>query len=618
MNPTSPRSPRRRALTAAMAAAAFGPMLPAAPAAAATAAGGAAAGPKVLRYAFRVAETGFDPAKISDLYSRTVTPHIFEGLYTYDHLARPSKIKPLVADGMPQVSADFRVWTVKIRPGIYFADDPAFKGKRRELVAQDFVYSIKRFLDPANKSPAVAEVLELKFVGLEALRQAAIQTRQPFDYDRDVPGLRALDRYTLRIELEEPRPRFDEFLSTGDLFGAVAREVVETYGDQIAAHPVGTGPFVLAQWRRSSLIVLERNPQYRERFYDAEPAPDDAEGQAMLARFKGRRIPMVDRVEVSIIDEQQPRWLSFLNRQQDFIERVGDEFIGLAMPGGKLAPNLAKRHVRGFRTVGPESTMLVFNMDDPVIGGYTPEKVALRRAISLATDISAEISRVRRGSALPAQSPIVPHTYGYDPAYKSETSDYDPARARALLDLFGYVDRDGDGWRERPDGSPLVLVRHTEPQADQRQLAEIWQKNMEAVGLRTEFRFQKWPENLKSAQAGTLMIWGVASAAAGLDGVGALQRLYSPAKGGQNLARFKLPEFDEMYSRMQAMPNGPERAALILRCKRINAAYLPYKNHVHRIYVDLAHPWLVGYRRPLFWQDWWQYVDIDDSKRADA
>ena len=83
---------------------------------------------KVLRYAFPVAETGFDPARIVDLYSRIVTAHIFESLYTYDHLARPSTIKPLIADGMPEASADFRTWTVKIKPGIYFADDPAFGG----------------------------------------------------------------------------------------------------------------------------------------------------------------------------------------------------------------------------------------------------------------------------------------------------------------------------------------------------------------------------------------------------------------------------------------------------------------------------------------------------------
>ncbi|MFL6664125.1 MAG: ABC transporter substrate-binding protein, partial [Rhizobacter sp.] len=298
--------------------------------------------PKVLRYAFEVAETSIDPARVSDLYSRTLTPHIFEAPYHFDHLARPIRIKPLTADGMPQVSADFRVWTVRIKPGIYFADDPAFKGRRHELVAQDYVYSFKRFADPANRSPVWTELEEQRIVGLAAMRQQALDTRKPFDYDREIPGVRALDRYTLQLTFEEARPRFLELMAGSDLYGAVAREVIEFYGDQADAHPVGTGPFRLAQWRRSSFIALERNPDFRERFYDAEPAPDDVEGQALAARFRGRRLPMIDRVEISIIEEEQPRWLAFVNGEADLAFYVGFQFVTLAMPNGKVAPNLAK------------------------------------------------------------------------------------------------------------------------------------------------------------------------------------------------------------------------------------------------------------------------------------
>ena len=211
----------------------------------------APAATKVLRVAFSIAETTFDPAKIVDLYSRTITPHIFEGLYTYDHLARPIKIKPLTAAAMPEVSADFRTWTIKLRAGIYFADDPAFKGKPRELVAQDYVYSLKRFFDPVNRSPVYTSLHDEGIVGLEALRDAALKTKRPFDYDREAEGLKAIDRYTIRIRLDKPRPRFLETLASSDLFGGVAREVVEFYGAEVDAHPVGTGPFRLKQWRRS-------------------------------------------------------------------------------------------------------------------------------------------------------------------------------------------------------------------------------------------------------------------------------------------------------------------------------------------------------------------------------
>jgi ABC-type transport system substrate-binding protein len=568
--------------------------------------------PKTLRVSFPVAETGFDPAQINDLYSRTVTAHIFEGLYRYDHLARPATIRPLTAAGMPEVSADFRTWTVRLRPGIRFADDPAFKGAGRELVAQDYVYALKRFADPATRSPLWGSVEELGFVGLAQLRQRALDGKRPFHYDAEIEGLRALDRYTIEFKVEQPRPRLLESLAAGDVFGAVAREVVEHYGDAIAAHPVGTGPFRLGPWRRSSLIVLERNPAYREMRYDERPAAGDAEGQALLARLRGRRLPLVDRVEISVIEEQQPRWLAFLNGQIDLVAVPG-EFVNTAMPNGRLAPNLLKKGIRAWRVVQPDTALTYFNMEDPIVGGYTPEKVALRRAIGLATDVDREIRLVRRGQAIRAHSPIVPHTSGYDPQFRSENGEYDPARAKGLLDVYGYVDRNGDGWRDLPDGGPLVLRVATQPDQSSRQFDELWKRNMDAIGVRVEFQTGKWPEQLKQARAGKLMLWMVGSTAAAPDGQGALARLHGPQAGGQNLARFSLPEFDALYTRMSALPDGPEREALFLRAKLLSVAYMPYKIHVHRIVTDMAHPRVVGYRRPVFWNDLWHYIDIEPA-----
>lgn len=576
----------------------------------------AAEGAKVLRYAFQVAETGFDPPQVSDLYSRIITAHIFETPYAYDHLARPAKIVPLTADGMPQVSDDFRTWTIRIRPGIHFADDPAFQGRRRELVAADYVFAFKRFADPVVKSPLWSSMENRYILGLAELRQEALARKKGLDYDREIEGLRALDRYTLQFRLREPRPRFLEDLATTDLFGAVAREVVEAYGERIAEHPVGTGPFRLAQWRRSSLIVLERNPGYRERFWHAEPAPDDVEGQAIAARLRGKRLPLIDRVEVSIIEEVQPRWLSFLNEQTDLIERTPAEFIDVAMPGGRLAPNLARRGIQAERTLQADITMTLYNMDHPVVGGLAPERVALRRAINLSVDLQREIRLLRRGLAIPAQSPVLPHLSGYDPDFRSENSEYSPAKARALLDLYGYVDRDGDGWRERPDGSKLVLEMATQPDQVSRQLTEMWQKFLAAVQIRVEFKVAKWPENLKAARAGKLMMWGVGSSAAGGDGQGMLARYYGKQAGQQNISRFRLPAFDALYDRMTVLPDGPERLALFDQAKRLAIAYAPYKLHVHRYVVDMAHPWVKGYRRPLFWQEWWHMVDVDRSAQA--
>jgi len=571
----------------------------------------AASAPKVLRYAFKIAETNFDPAAVFDLYSRIVTGHIFEGLMGYDALARPVQLRPLTAAAMPEVDNDYRRFTFHIRPGIYFADDPAFGGRRRELVAADFVYALERVADPAVRSPNWGTLEQYGIVGLAQARRRAVEGHVPFDYDAPVAGLRALDRGTLQIELVEPRPRLLEALAQGDIFGAVAREVVERYGDDIGAHPVGTGPFRLAAWRRASHITLERNPGFREMFYDGAPGPDDDEGRALLARFKGRRLPMIDRVEISIIEQDQPRWLSFLNGDANFMERVPEAFIDIAMPGGKLAKNLARQHVQAYRTLVPDTLLTLFNLEDPVVGGMDPAHVALRRAIALGADTERESRLARHNQMIPAQSQVSPYTSGYDPAYRSEMGDFDPARARALLDTWGWVDRDGDGWREQPDGSPLTIVIATQSDAASHQYAELWQHNLDALGVRTDFRIAQWPENLKSARSGKIMMWDYGLQASTPDGIGAFEALYGPSAGGQNLARFKFPEFDRLYERALLMPDGPERLATLLRLKRIALAYMPYKARGHRLVTDLAMPEVVGYRRPLFRQDWWQYIDIE-------
>ena len=578
----------------------------------------AAESQKVLHIALRTSETGFDPAQISDLYSRTIASHIFEAPYTYDHLARPYKIKPATADGMPESSPDFKVWTVKLKRGIYFADDPAFNGKKRELIAEDYVYALKRFADPAVKSPAYTSFAEESVVGLEDVRNAAIKTKRPFDYDRRVEGVVALDRYTLRFTLGKPRPRFITFLAQTDLFNGVAREVVERYGADIMAHPVGTGPYLLKQWRRSSLIVLERNPNYRERYYDAEPAADDAEGQALLARFKGRRLPLTDRIEVNVIEESQPRWLAFLNGQVDLIDPVPSDLAKAAVPGGKLAPNLVKKGISAHRMVNSDVGFLYYNMEDPIVGGYTPEKIALRRAINLSFDVATETRLIRNGMAIPAQAGNVPNTYGYDPEFKSTNSEYSPARAKALLDMYGYVDKNGDGWREMPDGSPLVLEMASSPDQLTRQIDDLRRKNLTAIGIKANLRIQQWSENLKAAHAGKLMVWALAGSAAGPDGQDGLGRIDSSQFGGSNFARFKVDAVDKLYGQLSVMPDGPERLALFQEINRIVTVYAPYKYISHRIYVDLTQPWLSGYRRPLFWQEQWMFMDVDMALRAKA
>jgi ABC-type transport system substrate-binding protein len=574
----------------------------------------AAAPPKVVRYAFPIAETSFDPAVITDLYSRTVVAGILEAPLEYEYLARPVRMRPNTLVAMPEVSADFRTFTFRIKPGIHFADDPAFKGQKRELVAADYVFSLKRHYDPRWKSGNLYLLENDKILGLSELRKEALEQKKPFDYDREVEGLRALDRYTFQIRLAEPKPRFLQHFTDGSFTGAMAREVVEFYGDKIGEHPVGTGPFVLKEWKRSSRIVLARNPHYREVLY-AETAPA---GNARLVRqtqgLKGKRLPLIDRLEIAVIEEQQPRWLSFLNEEADLIENVPNEYAAIALPNNVLAPNLQKRGMQMVRYARADVAVSYFAMEHPVVGGYEPHKVALRRAISLAVDVDREIRLVRGGQAIPAQGPIAPGTWPYDPTFKSVMSDFDLGRAKALLDLHGYVDKTGDGFREQPNGEPLVLEYSTQPDQLSRKLVEQWQKNMTALGIKIEFKTAKWPENLKSSRGGKLMMWGVGWSAGNPDGDTFLALGYGPNKGQANHARFNLPAFNRLYEQQRGLPDGPERERLMREAARLMVAYMPYKIHVHRIWTDLAQPWIVGYDRNVFVREFFKYVDVDTAE----
>lgn len=565
------------------------------------------AAPHVLRYAFPIAETGFDPAQISDDYSMEIVSNIFESPLTYDYLARPIQLKALTAAALPEVSADFREFTVRLKPGSYFADDAAFNGRPRELVAADYVYALKRNFDPRLKSPNYANLQGEKILGMEALRSAAVKSGRPFDYDTPVAGLQVLDRYSFRIRLGRSSPRFVHTLAHLSS-AAVAREVVERYGDTLMEHPVGTGAFRLSEWRRSSKMVLVRNPNFRESYYDEQPAADDAAGQAIALQMKGRRLPLLDRVEVSIVTETQPQWLAFLANDFDTVA-VPYDFANLAAPGGHLAPNLAKRGMLMHQGLRSDVVFTYFNMEDPVVGGYSPDRVALRRAIALGYDNEEEIRQLRKRLAIPAQSILVPNTFGYLPDFKSEMSEYNPARARALLDLFGYVDRDGDGWREQPDGSPLVLEFHTQPDSGSRQFNELWLKHMKAIGLRLAFKHATWPEQLKMARAGKLMIWLLSQTATSPDAEALLKMAYGPSKGEDNLGRFDLPAYDRLIEQTLVLPDGPERQALITAALRLLTAYMPMKAHVHRIRLRLSQPWVTGYQPHPFSSNFWRLID---------
>ncbi|MGZ5079005.1 MAG: ABC transporter substrate-binding protein [Usitatibacter sp.] len=568
---------------------------------------------KVLRVAYLIAETNFDPAAVSDLYSNNIMEEILEAPLTYDFLARPAKLKPQTLEAMPEITEGGRTYTLRVRKGLLFADDPAFDGQKRELTASDYEFALKRLIDPKLKSPNLW-LIENRVAGVR--EAAALAARQNhFDYDARIPGIEVVDRYTLRIHLVKPDFNFLYILAMPNV-AAQAREVVERYGDDIGAHPVGTGAFRLVEWKRSSKIVLERNPNFREQYYEAEPPADDPLSQQLYNEVKGRRLPMVDRVEVSIIEESQPRWLAFLNSELDWIN-LPYEFLNMALPGGKLSPALARRGTRYIPDIETVTTYLYFNMKDPTVGGYAPEKVALRRAFSLAYDTQEEVNLVRNGTAIEAQTLVPPGVLGYDPRFHMGKT-FDVARAKALLDMFGYLDRDGDGWRDMPDGTSLQFHYASEPDQLSRLYIQLWKKAMDAINVRMTTDIAKWPDHRKMSKAGQLQTWQLAWSADYPDGENFYQLLYGPNCGSSNDGCFQLPEFDALYDKAAMTPPGPERTAIYQQMARLVAAYAPMKLLSHRKYNYMLQPWIRGWRKHPIILEGYRYVDIDADARAKA
>jgi oligopeptide transport system substrate-binding protein len=572
---------------------------------------------KTLRVAFTIAETSFDPAFASDAASGAIIENVLEAMLDYDYLARPLKLVPRTLEAMPRVEDGGRTFVARLRRGIYFTPDPAFKGQPRELVAADYAYAFKRHLDPARPSPW-GWMLDGKLIGGDEAQARARKTGK-FDYDAPLPGLEVVDRYTLRIRLKAPDFRFLYVLAV-PYMAAVAREVVDHYGVDIGAHPVGTGPFKLGEYKRSARIVLEANPQFRRTTYTpAGPVP--AAYQALAAAMKDRPLPFVNRVEVSVIEEGQARWLAFLNGEQDLIEAPGipSEFVEQALDAkGALRPELAKKGIRHEVLLRPNVYFTYFNMEDPLVGGYTPEKVALRRAIGMSYDVGEYIRVINKGRAVPATSPLPPDVEGYDPKLKTSAQLHDPAGARALLDRFGYKDRNGDGYRELPDGKPLVLERWSTPNSAQRQGDELWKKSLDAIGLKVEFKKDRLPELRKMARLGRIPMRGDGWNADYPDAENFMQLLYGPNAGQENNARFNLPQFNKLYEEARALPDSPARNALFNRMTELVVAYAPWRLTVHILEDHLMQPWVRAYAAHPIRSESFMYTDIDPAARAKA
>jgi len=554
---------------------------------------------KVLHVASFDIET-FDPQQFNDDPSFQVFTSIFEGLYEYDYLASPPRLAPVTAAGPPVVTDDGKTWTIRVTPGIYFTDDPAFGGKRRELVAADYVYSLKRWIDPNLRRGGAAVTADL-FVGAREVVDAAAKPGAKFDYDRPIEGLRAPDRYTLQLRLTEPNvPVTEDNL----VRGAVAREVVEAAGGDIRARPVGTGPYKLREWRQGSKVILDANPDYRPiRF----PESSDPSRAALVRSMKGKTLPQVGIVDISLIDEDSVRLLEFEKGGLDYIVVRGEPATRL-MVKGKLKPELAAKGVSRHTFVEPVVFSIYFNMEDKTIGGTDREHIALRRAIALAIDMEAMVKVVYAGQGIPANQIVPPGVTGHDPSLPKKPL-YDKAAAMRLLDRVGFDKRDADGFRKGPGGKALTLTFTIRSGAISRETQTLLKRDMDAVGLRMEFHVTPFQDAVKEMVAGKYQMAFVGQGGVP-SGYAVLIPLWGKAQSSINLSRFKLAEYDTAFSDFLRSSEPAAQIAAARKMTDLAQAYMPMLPSVFRIETNYVQPWLLGFSPPIFKQ-YYKFLDID-------
>jgi oligopeptide transport system substrate-binding protein len=525
---------------------------------------------------------GFDPVDAGDVESAEQLSRVYEGLLEYDYLVRPYRVIPRLAAALPDVSPDNLTYTFRLKSGVRFSDDPCFPGgKGRAVTAEDFVYSLKRVLDPKLESQG-SWILENHLLGAPEWQKAG-------KFDTPLPGLVAVDRHTLQIKLAKPYPQLLWVLAMQYAF-VIPREAVEFYGDDFRSHPVGTGPFRLKSWRRRYRIEYERNPTFSGQTYPSEGAPGDKE--AGLLDDAGRPLPLVDGIVEYYVSEYYTLWQMFLGGHifagglnKDYFEKAISPELG-------LTDDLKKRGIRLYKTPEMTTTYIAFNMNDPVVGGQNRK---LRQAFACAIDVPKYCKVITNDRYIPANSPIPPGVPGYtDAPYLYR---YDPARAKQLLAEAGYP-----GGKDAK-GEPLRLTMITggAGSTDARQAAEFYIDQLRAVGIELVVQPLSFAEYLRREHEGNFQLAIAGWVIDYPDAENFLKLFYGPNKApGVNISSYQNAEFDRLYDQVAVMADSPARTALYEQMAGLVMEDCPWALLTYPLTYGLYQPWFQNYKPHAF------------------
>ena len=549
-------------------------------------------GGKVLTTVTAAKLKSLDPVQAESYYDAVEVGKVYEGLLEYHYLKRPSELIPNLATEMPTVSTDGCVYTFTIKQGVKFHDNACFpEGKGRELVAEDFVYSIKRAADPKCQSPWYSMLAE-KIKGLDAWRAQQAEAGQT-DYAAEVAGLKALDKETLQFTLTQPWPQFLYILAM-NFCDVVPQEAVHHYGKAFMNHPVGTGPFTLKEFKPEfNRLIYHKNPTFRDKFFPTEAAE---EYQHLLADA-GKKLPFVDAVVTQVIVEEQPRWLKFKLGQVDLIDLSRDSTALEVIQEGALTDELKKKGMQLFLEAEMSTGFFAFNNGHALF----KDNMKLRQALAMAFDAERYNALFHNNTAVLAQGIIPPGLAGYQKDYKNPYKAYDLEKAKQLLAEAGY-----------PKGKGLpVITLDTPSNTKRRQECEFFQKCMEGIGVKVKVVGNTMPELMrKVAQRETMMhafSWGA-------DYPDADDFLSLVYKADQNVGiglNFSHPAFNGLYEKAMAMDPSPERTVLYEQLNRMAEEQMLAIYTVHQVRPLLYQGWVKNYCWSGFAKGSEAYLDID-------
>lgn len=513
----------------------------------------------VIHVALDEEAKSLDPANTYDAISLAILPSVVESLYQYDFYAPDTKVVPLLADGMPVTSNGGKRVTVKIRPGIRYAKDEAFgSAGTRELVANDFIYAVKRLAHPGVQSQG-RWVFDGKLVGFtDFVKKLETTPREKLAAEFDsgtIPGLRALDPHTLQFDFEKPYPQFS-YVLTMSFVAPVPPEAIAKYGDehgQMNDHMVGTGPFRLQEWKRGYSVRLVKNPDFRHEEYP------------LGTELAGKTMPAVEAVEFSVQREEQPRWLAFMKGDIDFV-RIPKDNYALAIKNGELAPELKAKGIRLEKVRPTEMYYFTLNVKEP---GLSNKKV--RQALNAAVDRKKwiELFTNDRGTEM---SVAVPPGLADGPTGIPLNYRYDLERAKKLLAEAGYP-----GGK----GLPAFTVDYFGTDTATRQLSEFIANSLAAIGVNATTVLNTNPAWTEKAKTGKTQIsqmsWGLDYP--DVENVYQLLSVTS-APPGFNLGFYDNPRVNAAYAKLATMPIGSARAGLAREIETI---------------VQDECPWIFGY-----------------------